>query len=381
VSEGALITDRGSVEALAGEWERVAVEASDAVATAAWTLAWWRHVGGPDIEARVVVLREGDRLVGIAPFYLARRSGGVAVHCLMGGDFGVPLGPLAAPGHEGDLAEEIGRQLSCADPPAGALVFGPMTLATPWTNALRGRWPGRGRPLVRRLRTEGAPVVDLIPPSYEDWLKTLKSSLRRDLGRCQRHFEEAGGVFRWSDSSTLRADAEAFARLHSWRWQGRGWSRLADLGERLPDWLEDLGRPLIDDRRIGLGVLELDGKPICVDLHLSAGRRADGINVGWDQRYSKLAPAKLSLLRVVAAAYEKGCERVGLGQGPVGPKVRIANADEPVAWTTVLLPGARMPIAYAKLAPALGRRHFREVVERMPEPWPERVKAAADRLR
>ena len=55
---------------------------------------------------------------------------------------------------------------------------------------------------MRRLRTEGAPVIELSPPSYEDWLKTLKSSLRRDLGRCQRHFDEAGGVFRWSDSST-----------------------------------------------------------------------------------------------------------------------------------------------------------------------------------
>ena len=381
MSEGALITERPEVEALAEEWERLAVEASNPLTTAAWTLAWWRHVAPAELKARVVVLRDGGRLVGVAPFFLAERRGGVAVHSLMGADFGVPLGPLALPGREEDLAAETGRWLSQADPPAGALAFGPMLLEPPWAQALRSAWPSRRRPLVCHLRREQAPAIELREDSYEEWLATLNRKLRRDMARSARRFKEEGGTFRWSDAGTLRADAEAFARLHSVRWQGKGWSRLTDLGERLPIWLEDLFRPLIERGRFGLGVLEIDGEPICVDISLSAGRRVEGVNVGWDERFARFGPAKLTLLHVVANAYENGCEVVGLGQGSTTHKVRIANAEEQVTWTTVLPPGRPMPIAYAQLAPALARMHVREGIQRLPEPWALRVKAGAARLR
>ncbi len=379
--EGELITERAGVEALASEWERLAVEASNAIMTAAWVLAWLRHVAGPGTELRVVTAREGGRLIGIAPFYVAERGAAGAEHRLMGGDFGMPAEPLALPGRERELAAEVSRRLTQADPPAGSFAFGPMALSSPWAGALRETWPGRPRPLVCRLRTQGAPAIELREPSFDDWFQTLSAKLRRELRRGQRAFEAAGGVFRWSDAGTLRADAESFARLHAGRWEGRGWSRLADLGSGLPDWLEELGRPLIDQDRFGLGVLEIDGEAICVDLHLRAGRRAEGINVGWDQRRAKLGPAKLSLVRVVGAAYEKGCEWLGLGQGTPENKLRFANADEPAAWTTVLAPGPRLPLAYAQLTPALARRCVRERLEQMPEPWAERVKAAAGRLR
>ncbi len=45
----------------------------------------------------------------------------------------------------------------------------------------------------------------------------------------------------------------------------------------------------------------MEGSPICADFHLAAGEELSGINVGWDERYARLAPAKLAVLRVVAA--------------------------------------------------------------------------------
>ena len=48
VIEGQLITERAEVEALTEDWERLAVEASNAITTAAWTLAWLRHVAPRD---------------------------------------------------------------------------------------------------------------------------------------------------------------------------------------------------------------------------------------------------------------------------------------------------------------------------------------------
>ncbi|MCW3031922.1 MAG: glycosyl transferase group 1 [Solirubrobacterales bacterium] len=373
-----LVTDLPRAGEIAQEWEALAVAASKPVASAAWVLAWWRHVASPSTEVRIVVLRDAGRLIGLAPFYVASRRRGVAEYRLMASDFGVCMEPLALAGREWELAEAVASALSAAEPRPAMLSFGPMPMASPWVTALSCSWPGRAPALARRLRVEGAPVVHLREPGYEEWFQTLSSKLRRELRRCERLFAEAGGTTRWSDASTLRADAESFARLHAGRWEGRSWSRLTDLGERLPDWLTDVGAPLIGEGRFGLCVLEIGGEPVCVDLHLSAGSEVDGVNVGWDQRYARLAPAKLAVLRVIEAAYEKGATRVGLGNGSLLNKVRMANGDDPVAWTALLAPTPRLPIAYGLIAPQLARRHARELLGRsLPEPWLERIRTAA----
>ena len=377
-----LISDLADAEELAPEWDALAVAASNPVASPSWVLPWWRHVASADTQARVVVVRDGGRLIGVAPFYLASRRLGVAEYRLMAGDFGVCMEPLALPGREWDLAAAIARALSDTTPRAGVVSFGPMAIASHWAAALGACWGGPVRPVVRRRRVEGAPVIHLREPTYEDWFATLSSKLRRDLRRCERLFEEAGGTTRWSDEATLRADAEAFARLHGSRWEGRGWSRLSDLAERLPDWLQDIGSGLIGQRRFGLCVLEIDGAPVCVDLHLSAGGEAAGVNVGWDERYSRLAPAKLAVLRVVREAYEKECRRLSLGNGNLANKLRLANGNDPVAWTTLIPASPRFAQAYGLLLPGLAGMHAREILTRvLPEPWLERAKAAAGRLR
>ncbi len=377
-----LISDLAAAEELAPEWDTLAVAASKPVACPNFVLAWWRHVADPATQVRIVALRDGPDLIGLAPFYLASTRMGVAEYRLMADDFGVCMEPLAAPGREWELARAIGTALSATRPRAASLRFGPMAIASPWTAALRSSWPGPVRGIVRRRRVEGAPVILLEEPGYEDWLATLSSRLRRDLRRCERIFAEAGGSSRWSDESTLRADVEAFARLHGSRWEGRGWSRLADLGARLPDWLEDVAGGLIAQRRVGLCVLEIDGEPVCVDFHLSAGEEAVGVNVGWDERCARFAPAKLAVLRVVREAYGKGCRRVSLGNGSLANKVRMANGDDPVAWTTVIPPSPRLPQAYGMLLPGLTRDRARDTLVRvLPEPWLGRAKGAVGRLR
>jgi CelD/BcsL family acetyltransferase involved in cellulose biosynthesis len=376
-----LISDLAGAEQLAAEWDALAVAASNPVASPHWVLPWWRHVAPSGMQARVVTVRDHGELIGLAPFYLASSRLGVPEYRLMAGDFGVCMEPLALPGREWELAEAIARELSLTTPRAGAVSFGPMAIASHWTAALAASWGGPVRPLVRRRRMEGAPVIHLREPGYEQWLATLSSKLRRDLRRCERLFAEAGGTWRWSEADTLRADAEAFGRLHGSRWEGRGWSRLADLGEGLPDWLVEVAGGLAGRDGLGLCVLEVEGEPICVDVHLSAGARAEGVNVGWDERYAKLAPAKLALLRVVAKAYEKDCRRLGLGNGNLSNKLRMANGNDPVAWTTLVPASPRFVQAYALLLPGLARAHAREVLGRvLSERGLERAKALAGRL-
>jgi CelD/BcsL family acetyltransferase involved in cellulose biosynthesis len=371
--DGELITDMAGMEALTDEWDALAVAASNPVAAPAWILAWWRHVAAPDFEPRVVAMRDRGVLVGVAPFYLSITPHGVRECRLMASDFGVCMEPLALPGREWDLASAIGTALAASRPPPDVLAFGPMTVASHWLTALRAQWPGPVAGVAREYRVEGAPVIALREPSFDAWFGSLSAKMRQALRRSERLFEEAGGTTRWSTLGSLRADAEAFARLHGSRWRDRGWSRLSDLGERLPDWLEDLGAQLIEDRRLQMCVLELDGVPICVDFGLLAGEQLAAVNTGWDERHAKLSPAKLAVLRVVRSAYDQACRRVHLGCGEQANKLRLANGSDPVAWTTFMPASPRLPRTYGWALPELVRKHAREAAERaLP---PDRVEA------
>jgi CelD/BcsL family acetyltransferase involved in cellulose biosynthesis len=377
-----MIVDVAEAESLAPEWDALAVAASKPFAAPAWVLAWWHHVAPSSISPRLLVVRDSGRLVGVAPFYAQPRRRGVVEYRLMASDFGGSMEPLALPGREWDVAAEFARALAGARPRPDVLALGPMPIASPWPSALSAGWEGPMSPLVRRLRIAGAHVIVLDAGSYDAWFASLGAKLRRDLRRCERLFEEAGGSTRWSTAETLRADVEAFSRLHRGRWEGRGWSRLADMGARLPEWLEELGRGLIAQGRFRMCLLEIGGSPICADFQISAGDDLVPMNAGWDERYANLSPAKVAVLRVMRSAFDQNVRRVSLGSGDSSIKLRLANANEPVAWTLVMPLSAGLPGAYVRALPDLLRVRARDVVYRaLPPERVERTRSTLRRLR
>jgi CelD/BcsL family acetyltransferase involved in cellulose biosynthesis len=259
----------------------------------------------------------------------------------------------------------VARVLDASRPRIDVVAFGPMAIASQWTSALQTQWPGRTQTLVRRYRVERAPVVMLREPSFDAWFASLSSKLRAALRRSERAFAEAGGTTRWTTAETLSADVETFARLHKERWEGRGWSRLVDLGERLPQWFAELSAPLLAEGRFRMSVLEVGGVPVCVDFGLLAGRELAAINSAWDESYAKLSPAKLAVLRVVESAYELGAKRVHLGSGEQQNKLRLANGDDPVAWTLLLPSSPRLPYTYLRLLPLFARAYVRDLATRL----------------
>jgi CelD/BcsL family acetyltransferase involved in cellulose biosynthesis len=365
MSDGELLTTLAGMEALAPEWDALAVASANPVASPSWILAWWKHAAPAGLEPRVVAVRERGTLVALAPFYVAPRRHGVVECRLMASEFGVCMEPLARPGSEWEAAAEIARVLAASRPRIDVVAFGPMSIASRWTSALQERWPGRTATLLRRYRIERAPVVLLREPSYEEWFATLSAKLRKALRRSERDFAEAGGTTRWTTAETLSADVETFSRLHKARWEGRGWSRLADLGARLPQWFDELARELIADGRFRMSVLEVGGTPICVDFGLFAGGELAAINSAWDESYAKLSPAKLAVLRVIESAYELGARRVHLGSGEQQNKLRLANGDDPVAWTLLLPSSPRLPYTYVRMLPLFARAYMRDLSTRM----------------
>jgi len=382
MAEAALVTDVASLERLAPEWDALAVANGLPQMSPAWVLAWWRHVAPAGAEPRVVTVRDGERLIGLAPFYVESHGGGRLDARLPGIEIAARLAPLAVAGREWDVAASIGGALAHADRRPDALRLEGLPLETQWLTALRDAWPGALRPPVRLTGVDGNPLIAMREPSFDAWFAGRSANFRQQMRRLRRRFEQAGGVSRVATRATLAQDAATLTRLHTMRWDRRGHSNLAELGGCFTAFTIALGEQLLDDGRFALRVLELGGEPIGAQLFVRAGGTTLFVNGGWDERRAELKPSLLSLLDAVEEAFALGAERFDLGVGEQSYKLRFADGSAPLAWGVLMAPGARLPLTAARTLPALANALLRDSARRtLSEHQLDRLRATRDRLR
>jgi CelD/BcsL family acetyltransferase involved in cellulose biosynthesis len=380
--ETELVTDVERLAALAPEWDALAVACALPQMSPAWVLAWWRHVAPDGAVPRTVVVRNGEQVVGLAPFYVEPGGGGRIDYRLPGIEIAARLAPLALPGREWEVAEAVSAALAHAEPRPDALRFEGIPLEGHWLAALQDGWPGPLRPPLWRTQVEGNPLLALEADSFDAWLAGRSSNFRGQMRRLRRRFAEAGGVSRLATRATLAADAAALTRLHAMRWEERGHSNLVDLGERFAAMVVDCGERLLADGRLALRVLELDGEPICAQLFVAAGGTVLFVNGGWDERHAILKPSLLCLLDAVQDAFDRGADRIDLGVGVQSYKLRFADGNAPLAWGILMAPGPRLPLTAVRTLPALAQARLRDGARRvLPEQRVEQLRAARRRLR
>jgi CelD/BcsL family acetyltransferase involved in cellulose biosynthesis len=382
VLDAELITEVDDLAALAPEWDLLAVASALPQMSPAWVLAWWRHIAPAGAVPRGVAVRDGGQLVGFAPFYVVPGGGGRVDYRLPGIEITARLAPLAAADREWEVAEAIGRALATATPRPDALLFEGVAVDAQWQAALRDRWPGALRPPLWHTHVDGSPFVSLREGSFDAWMAARSSNFRQQMRRMRRRFADAGGAARVATHATLADDAAAFVRLHASRWDDRGHSNLVDLGERFAAMVVDAGERLLDDGRLALRLLELDGEPICAQLFVEAGGTELFLNGGWDERHAALKPSLLCLLDAVEDAFARGRRRLDLGVGEQPYKRRFADGDAPLEWAVLLAPGARLPLSAARSSRALVRSRARAAALRgLPQERVAQLRGLQRRLR
>ena len=54
-----------ALEPIVAQWDELAVQFERPYCAPAWILGWWRHAAPDNARMRVVVARDGDRLLGV----------------------------------------------------------------------------------------------------------------------------------------------------------------------------------------------------------------------------------------------------------------------------------------------------------------------------
>ncbi len=378
----ATIVERESeLDGLFDAWDELAVAAAEPLSSPAWMLAWWRHVAPAGSVPHVVAVRDGERLVGLAPLW-SRPGGGACLDFFAGGSFSSSVAVLATPGREAEVAAVVGGTLACGPRPPELLDLGPAEAAARWPEALRDGWSGGPRPLVLRAEATPSPVINLDGvENLEAWIATRGRSFRSNFRRRTRQLERDGGSFRECSEDTLEEDVRTFARLHVDRWRNLGSSRMAAMGDALPAMLVDLGRNLGTGRRFRLHLLEVDGRPIAASLLLEAGGEVALINTGWDEDFHQLAPLQLLQGQAVADGLLRGDRRINLGRGASRAKLSAADGDEPVVEAIMVPWGRRTPAALTRARRFVRRCAQERVREAMSDEAYDRLRTLKRRVK
>src|SRR5919201_3941926 len=164
-----LIDDIGGLARWKEPWDRLAVEVGQPYSMPSWMLAWWRHAVPGAAELRSVVVREGDELVGIAPYFVQLGSLGLSEYRVLGAGAAHRIGPIAQPGREAEVAAAVAETLAGASPRPSSFHLEGVDQQAPWASLMRAAWPGRLRPTQRQGNTMQAPTLILEGTDYESW--------------------------------------------------------------------------------------------------------------------------------------------------------------------------------------------------------------------
>jgi CelD/BcsL family acetyltransferase involved in cellulose biosynthesis len=359
-----LLVDEAGLAAVEGEWDELAVACARPGSMPGLLMAWWRHMRPPDAAPRVVTVREGGRLVGLAPFLVHGGPGGRAALRL----FGTPslpqrAGILAAPGHEAAVWVQVARALGRSQPRPAVVSLERVDANASWPRAVARAWPGPGQArLLREFRIPGQ-AVTMRAGSWDAWLAARSHNARRDVRRTAKRIEKRDGVVtRADDAPALDRAIEAFGSLHELRWGDR--SRLWH-PEALA-MLRDAGGSLLASRRLRLYAIEAEGRVVATLIVFAAGGEAMAWNGAWEPDWGRTRPMMGLFYRAIEDCFALGDRRLDFGEGEQHYKLRLADQQDPVAWETILPRGRDYPLMRLATAPRRLRGRARMALRRLP---------------
>jgi CelD/BcsL family acetyltransferase involved in cellulose biosynthesis len=342
-----VIDDEAGLEGIRDDWDALAVRSGAPFAAPGWMLAWWRNARPERAAMRVVAVFDGARLVGLAPLFAMRPRGFRSTYEVMSAPLSPPAGPLAEPGCRGEVLAEVMNALAKARPKprslrlwdrvAGAGLAGSSTLRSGG-----GAW-------IHTKSPTPLPTISLEGRDYEEWFATISSKLRQESRRKRRRVEDAGGSFHLVGPGDLDRALDAFVQLHGARWSERGGSNALVPG--LGEMLKEAAAEMVPDGRMRIFTIEVEERPIAVNILVAAGGEVAGWSSGFDEQWSRFSPSILLTLHAIADAAERGEHRINMGPGLMSYKLRLADGEEEVALTTVVPRDSAYPLSRILFVP------------------------------
>lgn len=278
----------------------------------AWLASWWRHYGQSRELYTLAVYSEEDLLVGLAPWYLQRDpTGGRVLRFLGSGEVCTDyLSLLSTPEFESKVASATADWL--IDAANGSKKYCWDLLELDGVSS-SDRAVDR---LVKQLAKKGASVhrsngvncwrIEL-PSSWEEYLGLLSKSHRKQVRRVERRLlENDRAVLHTADDpQQLSRAMQILTDLHMQRRQSLGENGCFS-SKNFSGFLNEAATQLLEQGRLQLHWLELDGTPAAAEFHLRGGGVTYAYQAGVDPQRLDEEPGRMINIATLQKAIADG---------------------------------------------------------------------------
>jgi CelD/BcsL family acetyltransferase involved in cellulose biosynthesis len=302
-----------SLEQARGDWDRLAEGAGHPFATWEWVDAWWRFFGeGKELYSFICRDVSGE-VVCILPMYVASTRPVRVARFIGYGSLRSPLcapedRPLAARGVHEAVGSGPGRcRLVYAEKMPGEQGWGPMV----------------GGSLIA---THADPVIRLNGQSWDEYLSSLSTKLRKKVGYEERRLARDHELsFRLTeDPARLADDMDILIRLHETRW-GEETTGVFDGPRGLMH--RELAAGMLARGWLRLWIEEVDGEPAAAFYGFRFSGSDWVYQLGRDLRYERRSVGSVLLGHVIREACNDGMREFRLLDGAAPYKLRFADDD------------------------------------------------------
>jgi CelD/BcsL family acetyltransferase involved in cellulose biosynthesis len=353
---GELVEDIEGLEAHRDAWDELAAACARPYSSPAWMLAWWRHARPVDAGLKAVLVWDGARLAGIAPFRSEPAGMGLTQLRVLAAELSGRVAPVARP----EEAEAVGAAVmaALAGTRPDIIRLDQLDDGQRWAESLGRAARARRRAWLHEEDPIPAPTLVFGEHDLGSWLSTKSRNFRQKLKQRRRRLEEAGAVFRVSREEDLERDVGALLRLHAGRWEHRGGSDAIVPG--IEGMLLQAGRELVGEGRFRLHVIDVGGSVICAQLFVAAGGEIAFWNGGFDEAWARHGPAIVSVIEAIDEGMRRGDDRLDFGAGGQDYKYRLAEGEDTLRSSLVVPAGGRYAVARARLAPSQARSALKQ---------------------
>jgi CelD/BcsL family acetyltransferase involved in cellulose biosynthesis len=327
-----VLTTDHEFDALQGEWNEL-VESSPAsmpFTRYEYLRTWWRTQGGgewPRAALRLVVAREGDRLVGVAPFFRAAHEERRAWLLLGSIEISDYLDLIVARGKEEQFVRHL-LDLAAAQP---ADEFERLDLynlrAGSKTLDFLESLTGPAGWQTEKQELQPCPSIAL-PGSWEAYLDRLDKKQRHEVRRKLRRSQGDEEEIAWAivePQADVQAAIEKFLALMK-------------LDERKAAFLS---APMVEQFRLSLAaahaagwlqlaLLTVDGRPAAAYANFDYANRIWVYNSAIDPHFAALSPGWILLARLIEWAIEHRREAFDFMRGNEGYKFQWGGVNRPI---------------------------------------------------
>ena len=228
-----------------------------------------------------------------------------------------------------------------------AMLLAPIPEQSPTLAAIRQLLPQRWLPFrADTVECAAAPL----PETFDAYIKGLKSRMRSKVRQAMRAADSANASFHWCDDrSSLTDHLNGLFRLHAMRWQEAG-EPGAFADERRCQFYRTLALDAVDNDRLRLSRLDIDGTPVAYQYGIVAGGIYYQMQEGFD---TSLAKGRISTaLRALSiqALIEEKVHTYDFMAGPSRHKSDWGSQPKNCASIAFALPRVRARISYGARA-------------------------------